>query len=263
MSYLKSIGADVELFAFDKVNNTHKSLCVLIGGTKEKQMQIKELPLGFALQEDNVSVEYNIPSCSTGTSWRQSHEAVLSHINKLLLKKGFRISKDASASFIDTELTHPNALVFGCEPDYNAWSKMENSKPQCDDKNLRTAGGHIHVGTDMNMLDGIKQMDLFLGIPSIILDSTPASQARRQLYGKAGAMRPKSYGFEYRVLSNFWIFNPELVDWAFQATRKAIQDPRKITNKQAKDIQHAINTGDQNAAKDIMSNYGLTLPLIA
>lgn len=261
MNFLNTLGSDVEVFAVDK-QNKFISLCDKIGGTKEEPKHIEGFPHGYALQEDNVSVEYNIPPAYCLDDWIMSHKVVTKHIGVVLAKEKLSISKEASASFNDSELVHPNALVFGCEPDYNAWTKTENAKPYCENKNLRTAGGHIHVGSDINMLEGIKQMDLHLGIPSILLDDSKASTERRKLYGKAGAMRPKPYGFEYRVLSNFWIFDDILLKWAYVQSRNAITNGKKISAKQAKLIQHAINTGDKDAAQTIITSYGLTLPIL-
>jgi len=56
-------------------------------------------------------------------------------------------------------------------------------------------------------------MDLRLGMWSLTEDK---DTNRRKLYGKAGAFRPKSYGVEYRVLSNFWTFT--------EANRKKVWD---------------------------------------
>jgi hypothetical protein len=163
-------------------------------------------------------------------------------------------------SFAKEELTHPKALVFGCEPDYNAWSRKENQKPQSTDENLRTCGGHIHVGTKVDMLKGIQNMDLFLGVPSVLLDDSPSSIARRELYGKAGAMRPKPYGFEYRVLSNYWMFHDKLVRWVYDQTYIAMYHESKI--KHSKEIQECINTGDKELAKHICSTYNIKLPVM-
>ena len=95
-----------------------------------------------------------------------------------------------------------------------------NPKPTCEDKNLRSCGGHVHVGTKHDPIHVVKAMDIYLGVPSLKLD--PDKQ-RRKLYGKAGAFRFKSYGVEYRTLSNFWIWSKELQEWVFKQTNKALE----------------------------------------
>lgn len=255
-----SIGSDMEVFA-KNADGKHISLCDKIGGTKEKPLQLDHLETGFMVQEDNVALEFNIPPCFSGEEFIHSFSIMRVETAKILSELNLELSTKSSVSFDSTELTHPKALIFGCEPDYDAWKKIENKKPQSKNKNLRTAGGHIHVGTSIDMLTGIRLMDLYLGVPSILLDDTEDSIARRELYGKAGAMRPKPYGFEYRVLSNFWWFTDELVEWVYRQTVKACNTNNvKLTTKDKKDIQTCINTGDKDLAKSIINKFNINLP---
>jgi len=260
MAQMISIGTDAEIFA---VNNIGRAiaLCGKIGGTKEQPLQIKGLPQGFCVQEDNVSVEFNIPPAGSLIDWNRYIRDALREVSVMLHSMRLYFSKDAAISFGKDQLLHPNALVFGCEPDYNAWTKMENEKPQCDDPTLRTAGGHIHVGTRGNMIQCVNMMDFYLGVPSVILDNSPTSVRRRKLYGKAGAMRPKPYGFEYRVLSNFWIFTEELRKWVYDNTALAIgSEEAKLSATLAAKIQQCINEGDVNLAKDIVAKNHIPMP---
>lgn len=255
-----TIGADVEVFGMDKSNN-HVALCGKIGGTKEAPKQIPSFPKGFMVQEDNVSLEFNIPPSDHVTLFSRNIEAVRKECERILNKMNLSISPLSSYSFSKEELSHPNALVFGCEPDYNAWTKVENKKPSSPDKSLRTCGGHVHVGTgDVDMLLGIRMMDLYLGVPSILLDDNEASMKRRELYGKAGAMRPKPYGFEYRVLSNFWIFDKKLVEWVYHNTHLALMNSKKVLNKKESSlIQECINTSNKELAKELINKFGVPL----
>ena len=187
----------------------------------------------------------------------------IKYINSIIPDNLITVAKP-SAILDKKYLQTPNALLFGCEPDFNAWKKIENKKPYAKEPNLRTAGGHVHVGINgVDMLAGIRAMDLFLGIPSLLLDNSPEAQQRRELYGKAGAMRPKPYGFEYRVLSNFWLFKDTLVDWVYNNTRTAMtfcEMGNGISKTMGKIIQEAINTGDQKTAQDIVNHYKISLP---
>jgi hypothetical protein len=221
---------------------------------------LKGLPAGFMIQEDNVALEFNIPVCYNKSEFSNAFSVMREKTTDILSNLGYTLSPNASMSFAKEELTHPKALVFGCEPDYNAWSRKENQKPRSTDENLRTCGGHIHVGTKVDMLKGTQNMDLFLGVPSVLLDDSPSSIARRELYGKAGAMRPKPYGFEYRVLSNYWMFHDKLVRWVYDQTFLAMYYESKI--KHSKEIQECINTGDKELAKHICSTYNIKLPVM-
>ena len=260
-----TIGSDVEVFARDKTGKAI-ALCGLIGGSKQEPRQLQDLPKGFMVQEDNVSLEYNIPIAQSQHDFVTYIGIMCNRVSEILQGMNLNMSKEAAISFDTDQLQHPQAKVFGCEPDYNAWTKMENRKPTATDQNLRTAGGHIHVGTgEVDMILGIRAMDLFLGVPSVILDSSPASVKRRELYGKAGAMRPKPYGFEYRVLSNYWMFDPILVSWVYSNTIAAMSWARKgngndLPFAKAAVIQECINTGNVDLAKQILAEYKVLMP---
>ncbi|MEO6066365.1 MAG: hypothetical protein ABIQ41_00120 [Gemmatimonadales bacterium] len=258
-----TIGTDIEVFGKRK-DGHHVSLCGLIGGSKEKPRQLKHLSTGFMVQEDNVSLEYNIPACSTERAFVESIKVMRRECSNILGGLNLEVSENASFYFIPGELTHPNALIFGCEPDYNAWTKMENPRPDGEDKALRTCGGHVHVGiSKIDMVNGVKAMDLFLGVPSILLDDSLSSAKRRERYGKAGAMRPKPYGWEYRVLSNFWTFSDFLVSWVYKNTKESLSfDTKKLTKQDGELIQTCINTGDKALAKTIMDKFNVPLPTV-
>lgn len=260
MAIVRSIGTDTELFG--KKGETHKALCGLIGGTKDQPKAITSLPRGFALQEDNVAVEFNIPPTNNAEMFDEYIEAVLRSTSGTLKDLGMTISQEVAVSFDLMELVHPTAMVFGCDPDYSAWTNKENPRPISRDENLRTAGGHIHVGSDANMIQGVQMMDLFLGVPSVLLDDSEGSVKRRELYGKAGAMRPKPYGWEYRVLSNYWVFSSNLRRWVFHNTVRAVQlsDTLKIGARRANMIQGCINKGLKEVAQELINIYNIPMP---
>lgn len=253
---LETLGSDMEVFGKTK-DGHHVALCGLIGGTKEAPMQLPHLPNGFTLQEDNVALEFNIPPATSKKVFINNFRIMRKEVSNLLLSLGFGVSKEASVSFDTKELQHPNALVFGCEPDYSAWTQMENPRPEAQDETLRTCGGHIHIGTRKDMVDVIKKMDLYVGVPSVILDNKASSIRRRELYGKAGAMRPKPYGVEYRTASNFWMFDDRLVGWIYDQTYFACSDNRELTQEMEQAIQECINTGNVSLAKDICNKFNI------
>lgn len=254
-----SIGTDTEIFARNNAGRAI-SLCGKIGGTKREPMPIQGLPEGFAVQEDNVSVEFNIPPAHSAHDFNLYIDVALKSLSTMLQSMNLYFSNDAAISFDKEQLTHPNALIFGCEPDYNAWTKMENTKPHCNDPSLRTAGGHIHVGTRENIISCVESMDLFLGVPSVLIDDEPASLARRNLYGKAGAMRPKPYGFEYRVLSNFWVFTERMRKWVYLNTARAVSSTLPSSTSLSSKIQECINTGNKSLAETLIKEFKIAMP---
>lgn len=250
-----TIGADPEFFI--EKNKKYISSIGLIGGSKEEPLPM--VKRGFAMQEDNVAVEYNIPACTTKEKFIEAINYGLHYIlrNKLKPSK-YNFSKESAVYFDTDQLLHPKAMEFGCEPDFNAWTKNMNPRPEATSPTLRSAGGHIHVGTNQDSIEVIRAMDLFLGVPSTVMDS---GQLRKRLYGKAGAFRPKNYGCEYRTLSNFWIFSKELVGWAYDQTQRAIEfveDGNTIDKTDGLAIQNCINHEDGMAYEYLTKTYGLT-----
>jgi hypothetical protein len=100
-------------------------------------------------------------------------------------------------------------------------------------------------------------MDFYLGVPSVLMDK---GEARKELYGKAGAMRLKSYGMEYRTLSNFWIFDQRLIGWVYEQTAKAVQAVEVGTSfkELRKTITNCINNNDKQLAQLLVDEYELT-----
>jgi hypothetical protein len=234
-----TIGADPELFVTNS-EGKYKSVIGMIGGTKDAPKILTSR--GHAVLEDNVAAEFNIPPCNSFAEFKKEIQFTLEKISEILT--GLSFSQESAVSFPEEELNCQDAWIFGCEPDFNAWSGMENDKPCASDINLRSAGGHVHVGTDLDKRSVIQAMDFYLGVPSVYMDN---GQLRRNLYGKAGAYRPKPYGAEYRTLSNFWIFKSELIEWVYTGTQKALEfvsNGRSFTKQQAEDIQTAINTSN-------------------
>lgn len=262
------IGADPELFLCD-ASGKLRSAIGLIGGTKWEPRKLDEL--GHAVQEDNVAVEFNIPPAATRKAFVDSIGYMLQYINDYVGKKALSLNIIPAAHFDASELANPKALEFGCDPDFNVWLRRENAKPELPPElmNLRSCGGHIHVSWDDDSLretteQGIIQttqeqvvmaMDVFVGCPSIRYDH---DLLRRKLYGKAGAFRPKTYGIEYRTLSNFWLKEPSLVEWVYDQTQHAmdyLNSGGTISRDHAGLINNCINTGDEYIFEKIQQIY--------
>ena len=247
-----TIGADPEFFLKNKAG--HQSAIGLIGGSKLEPKPLEKE--GFAVLEDNVAVEFNIAPAHNHKEFVNNIQYVMQELKKTLPEYSF--SEDSAVIFKDEQLQHPQALEFGCEPDFNAWTMEQNPRPKATNQNLRSAGGHIHIGTNLDTVQVIRAMDLFVGVPSIKLDKH--GELRRQLYGNAGACRFKYYGVEYRTLSNFWIFSKDLIEWVYNQTKKALEFVEKGNTLNEKDgvlIQAAINHSNEEAYGLLVSTYKL------
>ena len=256
------LGADPEIFLAD-INGQLRAACGLIGGSKRNPTPLTQLGDGYAVQEDNVAVEFNIPPADTQRAFTEAIARAVKYIGDGVNNGlGLHLVFDKSAaSFPDSELTSPAAKEFGCDPDFNAWTGERNPRPRSTDPNLRSCGGHVHIGYDVNGVPFnpqtlIRNMDLFLGVPSVLMDE---GELRRNLYGKRGAYREKAYGVEYRTLSNFWISSPRLTQWVWDNTERAFHaaEAQFDVSKYGDAIQAAIDNNDKGAAMELIKEHAL------
>lgn len=220
-----TLGADPETIVARNGVPTHA--IGLIGGTKEEPRKIirggREVG---AVQEDNVLYEFNIMPHDTRQGFIDNIQQML-EVGREILGDGYEITNKTSHIFSDEDMAHfpDSAFIFGCEPDFFAGNGEMNPKPAAPWPGLRTAGGHVHFGfdervvrDDENVRSLIQLCDMYMALPSMLLDT---DDLRKELYGKAGAFRPKAYGAEYRTLSGFWIHNPENTGFVFDQAQKA------------------------------------------
>jgi len=250
-------GCDPELFLKNTKTGQLISSIGLIGGSKDFPMPIGN---GCAVQEDNVAVEFNIPPCNNAKDFIDSINFNKAYLKRKAESLGLELLIQPSAVFDDEQLATPAAKVFGCDPDFNAWKDGAiNPRPKCKNKNLRSAGGHIHIAVPdgVDIIEVVKAMDLFVGCQMLEFDH---DEDRRLLYGKAGAYRKKSYGVEYRTASNAWIETDERMQWAWDQTDKAVDfvvNGGVITEEQGKLIQKCINESDADALAQLKMEFGL------
>jgi len=246
------VGSDPETFLVD-ANGKPISAIGYIMADKWNPMQIPDMPEGYTLQEDNVSLEYGIPPASTSDELVRSINAVMAKSLEYLPNLSF--SKLSCIIFPEDQMDHPAAHIFGCEPDYDAWTGKTNLKPQPPHQFMRSAGGHIHIETKKDAYDVVRNCDLVMGVASVLMDS---GEARKQLYGKAGACRVKPYGVEYRTLSNFWIFEDRLIDWVFRSTVRAeAMAGTWDVSVYADSILEAINNNNKAVARSLVDEFNL------
>lgn len=213
------LGADPEAFCIDETGK-YISAVGKFGGTKEQPKPLSKE--GFFIQEDNVAVEFNIPPAKSEDEFVSNIQFALTEVENAARAENLFLSITASCSFTPDQLRDPSALHFGCEPDYNAWTFARNPKPRSRDRNLRSCGGHLHFGWNDYFRTPwyfVRWLDLFQACPAILVDK---DVKRRELYGKAGAFRKKSYGVEYRTLSNFWLSSKNHIRWAYKTANQAV-----------------------------------------
>jgi hypothetical protein len=254
-----TIGADPELFVAT-LDGEIASAIGNVGGSKDSP---RPVPNG-AVQEDNVLAEFNINPASSKLEFIQNITSVMGSLHEILALNALQTVTIPSYVFAKEKLEAYGwqAMEFGCTPEHSAWTDKVMKRPNGETTNLRTAGGHIHIGyEDPNKQDSlalIQMLDFTLGLPSLEYD---ADTQRRKLYGKAGSMRFKPYGVEYRPLSNFWLNSNELMGWAYDTTFWTTQNlnklPEYLKAVSKKTITNIINKSDVKSAKAVMAELGI------
>lgn len=258
-----TIGTDPELFLFDSKRKQVVSAINVVPGSKYEPYKINDLGKGFALQTDNVLIEFNVPpvKLEDKENFIGNIQKMKEYITKFVknVNPNFTLLHKASAHLKESELQDPQAWEFACDPDFNCYTNQENQKPVLDDLYLRSAGFHIHIGYSKpdikTSLSILKYMDAYLGVPSVLLDS---DTVRRSLYGKAGCFRLQKYGLEYRVLSGYFLESESLISFVYDQIVKALNafesglELPKFTS-----VVKAINDNDRILAEVLIKNYNL------
>ena len=250
-----TIGADPELFLQDQAGH-FVSAIGKFGGTKQRPKPLTGIP-GCFIQEDNVAVEFNIPPVVTTHAFVKNVRACLSEIEKRAAAFNLKLAIVPAAVFDKAQLNHPNALHFGCDPDFNVWTLAINPPPNTTNKRLRSCGGHIHIGYPGDWVGLGRAMDLFVGCPSIVFDP---DKNRRKLYVKAGTVRKKPYGLEWRTASNYWLKSKDLMEMVFSQTLAAIafvENKREIPVDAGRAIINCINKSDHDLLRKLTVQYNL------
>jgi len=220
------VGADPEVFVKDR-HGRFRSAHKLIPGTKKEPFVV---PKG-AVQVDGMALEFNIDPASSEDEFVENIVTVMDELRHMI-PNYYELVIEPTARFHGNHyrVQPEEALELGCEPDFNAYTGEENPRPD-NRTTMRTAAGHIHLGFGEGFdprspehMDRcctlVKHLDAYLGLPSLMWDS---DTKRRSMYGKAGAFRPKSYGLEYRTLSNRWLSDEQLMRYVYRQSVRAIE----------------------------------------
>ena len=246
---LVSFGSDPELFVVDSNNVVVPSSTVLDEDTE-------------TVKRDGFQIELN-PNTSTCRQGAASYiNEALRQADAVARSRGMQLSFNVGHVISDTVWGNVSMMMkrFGCNPTQNAHEKNFKRVTGLREK-FRAGGGHIHLGftmpkgVDVNTL--VTLMDIMVGNTFVLLDRDPDNARRRKNYGRAGEYRLKSYGLEYRVLSNFWMKKYLLWSTATGLLRNAIGLSRDtvLTNNllsriDIKKVRDAINNNDKELAME-------------
>jgi gamma-glutamylcyclotransferase (GGCT)/AIG2-like uncharacterized protein YtfP len=264
-----TIGTDPEFCAIDG-NNIIRSVIDKIPGTKRKEHCIGN---GCTIQVDNVNCEFTIPPVVTKNDFLRYINYCIKVGNEYLKEHGLRLSTMSSNTYTKEECEHPVAKKFGCEPSFDAFLKNMARVGNPKDKQLRSAGFHLHTGfiADNFTFDNIEKFifccDLFLGIPSLLIDG---DTKRRSLYGTPSNFRYKKLEnnlniIEYRSLGGNLLYNEETIGYCFDQLQTAI----KYYNENYENmeelisdmpmIRQAIMENDSKLAMQLINKYSINI----
>lgn len=244
-----TVGADPEIF-MGYNDETFVNAYGRIEGDKENPFRVD----GGAVQVDGMALEFNIDPCENFEEFNQRLDLVQDQL-KQMIGDDYELLDKASVEFSDFffSIQPEGSKILGCEPDLNAWHGQPNPTPDMDTL-MRTAGGHIHIGgfegeewDEDHIANGARMarlMDEEVGVYSILYDT---DDKRRKLYGKAGAFRPKSYGMEYRSLSNKWLFSQKTRKFVFDGVVRAITRFMEGDEGNNRSIIPIINTSNRDS----------------
>lgn len=259
-----TFGCDPEVFV--RENGKGYSAWGLIPGNKSEPH-----PNEFgAVQVDGMALEFNTDPVPQN-DFDRFNALIVGQIKSLrsMLPDNLSLAVDAVQEF-DAELIEAQpdeAKELGCDPDFNAYTGVLNPRPDADDLNYRSGAGHIHFGWGADIpVDNpehieiccsfVKMLDATVGMYMTFIDRDPR---RRNLYGKAGAFRPKPYGVEYRTPSNVWIRSRHRRKVMHALMNQAISYASSgrsvvgIFGKTEEEIQSIINNGDWKNADITLS----------
>lgn len=259
-----TFGADPELFL--QKDGQFVTAHDMVPGTKEAPHPVDK----GAVQVDGMALEFNIEPASSFRAFQLNINTVLSELRAMVSSEyEFALVSSADFSAEYMEQVPEAAKLLGCDPDFNAYTGEVNAPPDATSL-MRTAAGHIHVGwtTDAEVTDAghvnicremAREMDAHAGLYSVSRDR---DVRRREMYGAAGAFRPKPYGMEYRVLSNFWLTSERHMNNIYRlmaAAAARVSENNSIIPRVEKEygvgIEAVINDDDHNNATGICGEY--------
>jgi hypothetical protein len=236
------------------------------GGNKEKPLKMAGMDEGYMYLEDNAALEFNIPpqktardfvdSIATAKNWMVEH---------LLNPQQLSYSESNVLELTPKYQQDPRGKEVGCLADHDAYRDGAKRDPFNAETlgNYRYAGGHFHIAYNVGVVPAYvaaRFLDLYLCLPWLDYDR---QGARRPVYGKAGLFRPKSYGVEYRTLSNFWLWHGDgaqmqLAESALTFARRSYEPEYLSLLSEAfvgipwNDVQACITNEDTNMAAQLI-----------
>lgn len=256
-----SIGSDVEFFCYR--GDTPVASQGIIEGEKIEPHPLKH---GGVCHRDNVMGEIGHPPGYTEDEFVHNIHQAIADVQSMIVHHDVEMRWVPFVKMPEAELQHYEAMIMGCEPDFDCWG-LDHTPPPDPERagGMRSAGGHIHIGFDWKGKLNRQRMcammaDIYIGCGTVLYDP---DNRRRQLYGRAGHFRPKPYGIEYRTPSNVWVGSEDLTRWIFRAAQKSAQEHKVAAGFDQEfgaEVQRIINESDRAGAEALIAQFEGEMP---
>lgn len=269
-----SMGTDPEFMLFDKKRNKIVSAIPVVENNKYEPIDLGD---GYRFYHDNVNVESTVPPSNSPKELVDTMRGLFKRLQEKL--PDFSLNTQASHNFEENECEHPDAKEFGCNPELDVYLEDQVQPPE-GGHTFRSAGGHIHLGNNNfnaahkkdrkgyllefeDKAEAIKLMDIFVGLPLVLMDNDPTSSARKKLYGKAGRFRVTPYGVEYRTPSPYWLTSPRIAETVANLTFFVLnlgadgKGKEAIAKMDMALVVNAINENNKEEAEKLIKVSGL------
>ena len=217
-----TIGSDPEAFVVNDNSGNVVSSKRFTLGTKDEP---EELGGGYAILNDNILIEGNVPPASNKEEFVANMNKLWEYMNERAKRREAHIHNADCMEISEALLKTDEAQEFGCSAFRDAWNGfLEIATPQLITR-MRPAGCHIHLGFDEEhkseefLTAIVRAFDMYVTMPSIKI--TGENYRTSNMYGLLGACRLTSYGVECRSLGGTF-FNPKWFGWIYDNVEKAV-----------------------------------------
>lgn len=226
-------GADPELFIKNSKTGKFVSAHGIVPGTKANPYPVSH----GAVQLDGTAAEFNIDPAATFKDFKRNILAVKAQLLEIVQNhdKDLILVASPTAKFDQKyfdNVVPDSSKELGCQPDFCGMTGLANPRPDPGNRPFRTGGGHVHIGwgsgfdlSDPAHFADCRVMAQCLYNSGMKLDSQWDSDSeRRTLYGSKFSFRPKSFGMEYRYLSNAWVDNEKAMEFVFNVAETTVRN---------------------------------------
>lgn len=202
------------------------------------------------MQVDGLACEFNIDPVTNVDDFIRNINAVKRQLTEMVQKHNpdLILVAKPTAKFDKRYFNKvpESQKELGCDPDYDAMTGLVNPRPDPGDRPVRTGGGHIHIGwgSGFSTEDAAHFNDCRVVVKSLYQSGLKRDylwdddNQRRKLYGSSYSFRPKSFGVEYRYLSNAWVENEEAIRYIFSITENVMKGLDATYNEELKKVQN-------------------------